>query len=379
MPASYRFPIIIALAVTALDVLLFSKFTEFRLPVNAVALANETTPYSDLKTEDEVIFDRDKDGHEIIRITGKNNSKNFSPSPAPHDEPSNNRSYPEQNPPSKYLSVSRPTVKTTVVKSVVGSEPVFTVSSENFIVEIQDNELLGVETAELLEAFYLLFKGELPEISRLPFKKEKLRLKIFKNENDYVAFCSSSAGCSNAPGITRTSFQPFGMTENYGGYVQNHVYMFWKQDKNAYFSILFHEAAHQLLHLHVQKMLPRWLSEGFSVYFQSIDFDNKDIYLTTPYLNCHAGEIGPFLRSGGKPRQIFTWKDLEPSEGMYYGLSASLVGYCMRRRDCRPYLMEMIRKIYSGELAEDALKSTLLNNPGLKVLMDWEQSLRTAQ
>jgi len=142
-------------------------------------------------------------------------------------------------------------------------------------------------------------------------------------------------------------------SKNYVSYLRNEIITSWDRGEAFFFPLLFHEATHQLLNGAVGKRFPIWLTEGLAEYFQTAVFDGQNLYLLPAYWNPMSYEVAPFLKSGGDPKEIFSWTDYDGSNvGAYYGLSGSFLWYLMRNPEYRPLLTDCFNRLSHATSAD---------------------------
>jgi hypothetical protein len=226
-----------------------------------------------------------------------------------------------------------------------------------------------------LESFYLLLLTTLPELGKIPFKKEPLKIKVLRKKEDYDRFCEVTAGCPQSVGVTETRYRAFEAGAQYGSFWVNQIYLYWDQGREEYYRVLFHEAIHQLVHVHLQKMIPRWLNEGLATYFESARFNHKEIYMPKPCANHFGGSLRQYLSDGGDPLSIFSWDKSGPAEPAYYGLSANWIAFMVENRAFRSELSQLIRKIYSAVPEKTAFEQVFGPTFDTPFWKSWQQQL----
>jgi hypothetical protein len=308
-----------------------------------VFLERAVLAYGDTETEKIEIF-KDSAGREVIRITGQESAETAAGRAA---NPKNSRGTNVGGAGNSIL-ISRASVKVLNLKKSAAPNSFETFESDHFTIEMQGNDNLGVESLEILEPFYQLLLTGLPELGKLPFKKESLKIKVLRTKEDYDRFCEVTGGCPQSAGVTETRYHRFEAGAKYGSFRVNQIYLYWDRGEEDYYRVLFHEATHQLVHVHLQKMIPRWLSEGLATYFESARFNHKEIYLPKPFVNHFGASMNQYLSHDGSPFAIFSWDKSGPAEPAYYGLSANFIAFMVENPSYRADLSRLIRKIYSA-------------------------------
>jgi len=342
------------------------------------------------KIPDKIEFVKTPDGREIIKITGQNTHQEEDPVLL---ETSTNR--PGQAPAAsntgetsgRYCWLSLPQVRPSITSADPKGVKWYTLTTDNFSINIEENETFGIKTAEMLEGFNLLLREQMKFQNEKA--KYKLNLKIFKSRLEYDAFCKEQQmSCDQTLGITLQQFLGQ-QNAQYGFFSENRIIFYWDKDwrkiwdeqrstsiQQSFYETLFHEATHQLLNAYIPKVLPRWLGEGLAGYFENAHFDGKEIFLPLDIKNPFAGDMKKYLLSGRSATDVFSWSEKSgASEPAFYGFSASFITFLMRDARYRGCLDEIIMRLREGVPA-DKIFNVVLKNKNSNFWKAWILSYR---
>ncbi|MDD5216723.1 MAG: hypothetical protein PHN49_00665 [Candidatus Omnitrophica bacterium] len=314
------------------------------VPQAAVAVQPQVTD----GIPDKVETLKSEDGHDVLKITGQKSDDYYA---ALHRERKEAREKARLNHIERVDAVKIPK---TLYRSAESNQKPFTdvITSDNFVIEIENNKILGQKTAQLLEAFYALFRKEMNSLVERPEDSDLLSVKIVEGKNHYKDYCKDNQlECDHTMGISMQSV--LAKRSHRDVFYTNTVVFFWdEKGEHNYFRVLFHEVTHQLLSIHTQKQIPRWFTEGLAVYFGNVRFDKKEVYVPKFVVNPYMESMKDFLAKDGDPKAIFAWNARGANELAYYGLSGSLVFFLMRNRNYRNYVDDLVMELRGGRPAE---------------------------
>ena len=298
-----------------------------------------------------------EDGREVIQVTGQMSPEYYAQKRAESEE---KRQIKRELQAGRFAVLPLAREKYHAVKS---DQKPFThrVHSENFLIEMENNKVLAVETAQLLESFYRLLSREVQGLSRRPRGELELSVKIFQGRAGYLDYCKQlKHDCEHTIGFTSLT-----------GLEKSEVTFYWdEQGERNYFRVLFHEATHQLLDSHTQRIFPRWLTEGLAVYFETARFDEKEIYLPVHFVNRYEESMKTYLTNKGDPKAIFTWGARIEDETPYYGLSGSFLFFLMRAQTYRHYVKDFITQLQDG-IPTDQFGASFTQGARERLWQDW--------
>ena len=287
----------------------------------------------------------------------------------------------------RYSYRTLPSVEKEVSTFEENQQAWYLIVTKNFAVEIENNETFGVKTAELLEGFRLFFIQEM-KIPEFMMLGGKLGVKIFKGSGHYHAYCeANNITCEQTIGVSHVSGNSY--TKRHKWSAQRQILFFWDKDwrkfwdlrqietsKRRYYSVLFHEATHQLLDAYTEHGGPRWLEEGLAGYFENAMFDGKEIFLPKQMEISHGVSVRLFLDAKGDPRDVFFWGGRNPlSESANYRLAASFVTLLMRNKPYRPYLDRAVAEAKKGS-PDSEISQSILDIKDEKMWALWNDSLK---
>src|SRR4051812_19280406 len=205
------------------------------------------------------------------------------------------------------------------------------------------------EAARRLELFRIAFGKSFPAVPLSPSRPTRL-----------IAFGDDS------------SFQPFKVDENNGGFFQTGSdvdYMTFELDrKSPYtFGVMYHECSHFFLHNYIKKP-PLWLNEGLAEYFST--FSARDGVAT-------EGKINPALLALVKRttlipiRELFAvdahsvWYAETDRKVLFYSESALLIHYLLHGKHGAyfTHFPEYLDRLARAEDAGDAFATSFGSSP----------------